>query len=154
MKLIRLWFGLAIVISSSVLASTSATDDGLVRVKSTHDVSMTADKLAGLLESKGMTIFTRVKHSDSAKKVGVELRPTELIIFGNPKVGSPLMACSQSVAIDLPQKALIMEDDRGEVWLVYNSPSYLAARHHIEGCDKVLSKVEGALANFAKGATQ
>ncbi|GAL26755.1 hypothetical protein JCM19239_5256 [Vibrio variabilis] len=69
MKLIRLWFGLAIVVSSSVLASTSATDDGLVRVKSTHDVSMTADKLAGLLESKGMTIFTRVKHSDSAKKV-------------------------------------------------------------------------------------
>ncbi len=154
MKLAKFWLGLAIVFSGGVLASMTNETDGLVRVKSAHDVSMTADKLVSLLKSKGMTVFTRIKHSESAKKVGVVLRPTELVIFGNPKVGSPLMACSQSVAIDLPQKAVVMEDETGDVWLVYNSPSYLASRHHIEGCDEVLSKVEGALANFAKGATQ
>ncbi|WP_112480386.1 DUF302 domain-containing protein [Vibrio variabilis] len=154
MKSVMIGLGLVIAFSATALASMPDGDDGLVRVKSAHDVSMTANKLVGLLESKGMTVFNRVKHSESAKKVDVVLRPTELVIFGNPKVGSPLMACSQSVAIDLPQKALVMEDEKGEVWLLYNSPRYLASRHHIEGCDEVLSKVEGALANFAKGATQ
>ena len=84
----------------------------------------------------------------------MSLRPTEVVIFGNPKVGTPLMNCAQSVAIDLPQKALIWQDEAGEVWLAYNDPAYLAGRHKIEGCDEVLKKVSGALANFAAAATK
>ena len=81
-------------------------------------------------------------------------RPTQLVIFGNPKVGAPLMQCAQSVAIDLPQKALITQDAQGRVWLSYNDPAYLRQRHHIEGCKPVLAKVSGALAKFARAATR
>jgi uncharacterized protein (DUF302 family) len=81
--------------------------EGVIDVKSAFDVEETANRLEGLLNEKGMTIFERIKHSDGAANVGIELRATELFIFGNPKVGSPLMQCQQSVAIDLPQKALI-----------------------------------------------
>ncbi len=78
----------------------------------------------------------------------------ELLIFGNPKVGAPLMQCSQTVAIDLPQKALIWQDESGQVWLSYNDPVYLATRHEIDDCKAVLDKVKTALKNFAKAATQ
>ncbi len=100
-----------------------------------------------------MTVFARINHAEGAEKVGKQLRPTELIIFGNPKVGAPLMQCGQSVAIDLPQKALIWEDEAGQVWLSYNDPKYLAKRHSINDCDEVIKKIETALGNFAKTAT-
>ena len=129
-------------------------DGGLVSVKSSHDVATTADKLEAVLKSKGMNVFGRVNHAAGAEKAGMSLRPTEVVIFGNPRVGTPLMNCAQSVAIDLPQKALIWEDDAGQVWLGYNDPAYLADRHKIEGCDEVLKKVTGALANFAAAATK
>lgn len=128
-------------------------DSGLVSIKSPHSVAQTLDKLEGILTSKGMTIFKRIKHSAGAKKVGIELRPTELLVFGNPKVGAPLMKCAQTVAIDLPQKALAWEDENGQVWLSYNDPAYLVKRHDIPGCDKVIMKITGALGKFAKGAT-
>jgi uncharacterized protein (DUF302 family) len=86
--------------------------------------------------------------------VGKQLRPTELVIFGNPKVGAPLMQCGQTIGIDLPQKALIWQDDNGQVWLTYNDPLYLAKRHEIAGCEPVLDKVQNALKNFAQAATQ
>jgi uncharacterized protein (DUF302 family) len=98
-------------------------------------------------------VFKRIDHAAGAQKVGKTLRPTELVIFGNPKVGTPLMLCSHSVAIDLPQKALIWEDKAGQVWFSYNDPQYLALRHNIQGCDEVLKKVAGALGNFAKKAS-
>ncbi|MAA63686.1 MAG: hypothetical protein CL581_02755 [Alteromonadaceae bacterium] len=127
---------------------------GLVTVKSQHSVKETADKLETVLNQKGMTVFTRVNHTEGAKKAGLDLRPTELVIFGNPKVGTPLMQCEQSVAIDLPQKALIWEDADGQVWLGYNDPEFLRKRHAIEGCDAVLKKIDGALGKFAEAATQ
>lgn len=138
---------------SPVLAWANA-DNGLIQVQSQHSVQETSDKLVKALNSKGMTVFAQVDHAAGAKKVDIELRPTQVIIFGNPKVGSPLMVCQQSVAIDLPQKALISEDENGKVWLTYNDPKYLASRHQIQGCDEVLNKVSNALANFAKAATQ
>ncbi len=128
--------------------------DGLITVKSAHDVATTVTKLQEIVESKGMNVFGRVNHGAGAEKAGVELLPTELLIFGNPKVGSPLMACSRSIAIDLPQKALVWEDADGVVWLAYNDPEYLKARHATEGCDEVFAKVTGALAAFAGAATQ
>jgi len=134
-------------------ASSVNAHEGLVNVKSVHDVKITADRLENVLNSKGMTVFSRIDHAAGAAKVGKTLRPTELVIFGNPKVGTPLMQCSQSIAIDLPQKALIWEDETGQVWLSYNDPQYLAKRHSTQGCDQVLKKVANALGKFAKKAT-
>ncbi len=135
-------------------ATAVYAQDGLVHVKSAHDVKTTADRLEKVLTTKGMTVFNRIDHAAGAKKVGRELRPTELVIFGNPKVGSPLMGCRQSVGIDLPQKALIWQDDAGQAWLSYNRPTYLQNRHQVKGCDDVFAKVTKALGNFAKAATQ
>jgi uncharacterized protein (DUF302 family) len=106
-----------------------------------------------MLKKKGMTVFIRIDHAAGAKKVGKKLRPTEVIIFGNPKAGTPVMQCSQKAAIDFPQKALIMEDANGQVTLSYNDPKYISKRHNIKGCDKVLTKISGILNKFAKGAT-
>lgn len=128
--------------------------NGLITVQSQHSVADTANKLNALLIKKGMTVFARIDHSAGAEKVGQSLRPTELIIFGNPKAGTPLMLCAQSIAIDLPQKMLIWEDSEGTTWLGYNDPQYLQQRHHVDGCDKVLKKVAGALNMFATAASQ
>ncbi len=147
-----------ILISPAVLA-----DSGMVTVKSAHSVPATLDRLDALLKKKGMTVFSRLNHAKGARGVGIDLRPTELLLFGNPKIGSPLMVCAQSVAIDLPQKALAWEDAKGQVWLSYNAPAYLASRHNIpmqdismqnNECEKVINKITKALANFAKGATK
>jgi uncharacterized protein (DUF302 family) len=136
-----------------VFTSVSLAADGMVLVKSAHDVKTTADRLENALNNKGMTVFTRIDHAAGAKSVGIDLLPTELVIFGNPKVGSPIMKCRQSVAIDLPQKALIWQDTSGQVWLGYNDPQYLGSRYGIDDCaEKALQKVSGALANFSRAA--
>jgi len=136
------------LVSLFFFVSLAFADNGLISIKSSHDVQRTADRL-----EKDMTVFIRINHAEGAQKVGKELRPTELLIFGNPKVGTPLMQCSQSVAIDLPQKALIWEDEAGHVWLSYNDPKYLAKRHGITECVNVIKKIEKALSNFAHAAT-
>lgn len=136
-----------------LFSSVAFADNGLISMKSPHDVTTTTDRFEESLAAKGMTIFARINHTEGALKVGKELRPTELIIFGNPKVGTPLMQCAQSVAIDLPQKSLIWEDENGQVWLSYNDPVYLARRHNIRDCEGVLNKISNALGNFAKAAT-
>ena len=134
------------------IAIPVAAADGVVDVQSTFNVEETADRMVNILNKKGMTIFNRIKHSEGAAKVGIDLRKTELIIFGNPKVGSPLMACQQSVAIDLPQKALIWEDANAKVWISYNDPRYLEKRHNISGCEGAITKIEKALAGITKAA--
>ena len=137
-----------------VFVSMASADPGLIRIKSAHSVKNTADRLEDIVNDKGMRVFLRINHAENARKVGQDLRPTELLIFGNPKVGAPLMQCSQTAAIDLPQKALIWEDETGQVWLTYNDPQFLATRHGIDGCKAVLDKVQTALKNFAQAATQ
>lgn len=127
--------------------------DGVSSVESPFDVQTTLDKLTAALESKGMTIFGRIDHAANAEKAGLNLRPTQVLLFGNPKLGTPLMNCARSVALDLPQKMLAWEDEAGITHLGWNAPAYLKARHSIEGCDEVLQKVSGALDNFAKAAT-
>lgn len=135
------------------LSSVAIADDsGLVNMKSSDDVEVTADRLEATLKRNGMTVFARIDHADGAQTVGKKLRPTELIIFGNPKVGTPLIQCDQKVAIDLPQKALIWKDESEQVWISYNDPNYLAKRHGINGCGEVIKKIENALGNFAKTA--
>ena len=142
--------GTLVVLIMSVQAYAA---EGMIDVRSSFGVKETGDRLERVLKEKGMTIFNRVKHSDAAKNVGVELRETELIIFGNPKVGSPLMKCQQSVAIDLPQKALIWKDSEDKVWISYNNPGYLEKRHNISNCEEVISKIEKALAGITKAAS-
>ena len=143
-----------IVIGVLLLGTAAWADSGVISVKSARNVGDTADRLESVLKSKGMKVFIRIDHAKGAQSVGKKLRPTQVVIFGNPKVGTPLMQCNQTVAIDLPQKALIWEDEKGQVWLSYNDPKYLAARHEITSCDKVIKKIEGALMNFAKAATK
>jgi len=135
------------------LVSVAVADNGLVNVKSAHSVNDTADRLEKALTNKGMTVFIRIDHAAGAKNVGLALPPTELVIFGNPKVGTPLMHCAQTIALDLPQKALAYQDEQGKVWLVYNDPVYLAGRHGIKDCEAPLAKVSKALSNFARLAT-
>jgi uncharacterized protein (DUF302 family) len=107
------------------------TVDGLTTVPSAHGVKDTIDRLESDVKSKGMTIFARVDHAAGAKAVGMALRPTELLIFGNARGGTPLMQANQTIGIDLPLKALAWEDADGKVWLSYNEPAWLAARHHL-----------------------
>ena len=141
----------------TILLSTQAYADnsnGMIIIKSNNSVTATIDKLENMLKTKDMTIFKRVDHAAGAEKAGLQLRPTELLIFGNPKVGTPLMLCSQTAALDLPQKALAYEDENGEVWLAYNDPAYMAKRHDIQDCEKPVQKVTKALAKFTRAATE
>ncbi len=149
----RLNFFVILGLFLSVFAVPSHAANGMTVVASSHSVGATIDKLITVLESKGMTIMARVDHAAGAAKAELELAPTQLLIFGNPKVGTPLMNCSRSIAIDLPQKMLAWEDADGKVWLGYNDPMYLKERHQSEGCDAVFERVSGALANFAKAAS-
>lgn len=128
--------------------------EGMVKVKSAHTVQETADRLESLLSEKGMQVFARINHAAGAEKMGKTLRPTELLLFGNPKVGTPLMQCAQSIGIDLPQKALVWEDDKGDVWLAYNDPAYLATRHGVTACATMVPNIQQALENFALAATK
>ena len=136
------------------MSFSAAASDELISVESEFSAQETADRFVNIIENKGLKMFARINHAAGAASVDINLRPTELIIFGNPKVGAPLMQCTQSVAIDLPQKALIWEDGEGKVWFSYNDPAYLKARHNIEGCDEVLAKVSQVLGGLSKAATK
>jgi uncharacterized protein (DUF302 family) len=107
----------------------TATNNGIVNKPSKHSVEQTVEALSSILKSKGVAVFALIDHSGEAKKVGLKMRPTKLLIFGNPKAGTPLMLASPSSAIDLPLKMLVWEDAQGKVWVSYNSPEYLRERH-------------------------
>ncbi|MEA3290847.1 MAG: DUF302 domain-containing protein [Pseudomonadota bacterium] len=145
---------LSLLFAPLLTIPAAQADDGMVTLKSAHDVKTTGDRLEKILLDKGMKVFIRINYAEGAKKAGLELRPTETIVFGNPKIGTPLMQCDQEVAIDLPQKALIRQDADGQVWLSYNDPNYLVQRHGIEECgEEVVKKMTGALDKFAHAAT-
>lgn len=136
-----------------VLASAAAqAADGLIVVKSPHSPKETMDRLESVVVSKGMKIFARIDHSAGAASIGQPLRPTELIIFGNPKGGTPLMQCAQSAGIDLPLKAMVWQDPDGQTWLGYNDPVWIAARHGAGECP-VVPNMAKALSAFSSAAT-
>jgi len=132
------------------------TADGLVRVPSASGPRETMDRLEKAIREKGLTVFARIDHADGAAQAGLSLRPTELIVFGNAKGGTPLMQAGQEVGIDLPLKALVYEDADGKAWLVYNELPWLAERHHLpeELAPNIamLGKLLEALAVAATGA--
>lgn len=109
--------------------SKAETNNGIITRPSNHSVNETVDRLKNILQSKGVTLFALVDHSGEAEKVGMKMRPTKLLIFGSPKAGTPLMLAAPRIAIDLPLKILVSEDDQGKVWVSYNSPDYLRQRH-------------------------
>jgi uncharacterized protein (DUF302 family) len=104
---------------------------GLVSIASKHSVDDTVERLKGILQAKGVAVFALVDHSGEAEKAGMKMPPTKLLIFGSPKAGTPLMLKSPSIAIDLPLKILVSENEQGKVWLSYNSAEYLMNRHGI-----------------------
>lgn len=105
--------------------------DGIVNIESSHSVDQTLNRLTDLLQKKGITLFTVIDHSGEAEKVGLKMPPTKLLIFGNPKGGTPLMLAAPSIAIDLPLKILVWEDKQGKIWLSYNGSEYLKKRHNL-----------------------
>jgi len=107
------------------------TNRGIMDKPSNHSVEQTVEKLKSILQSKGVTLFALVDHDGEAKKVGMKMRPTKLLIFGSPKAGTPLMLAKPSIAIDLPLKILVWEDRQGKVWVSYNSSDYLKERHDL-----------------------
>ena len=123
------------------------SDDGLITIASKLSVKETTDRLASTVTSKGMTVFGRIDHGVGAAQVGMPLRPTEVLIFGNAKGGTPLMQAKQTIGIDLPLKALAWEDADGKVWLTSNDPAWLARRHGL-GAD-VNANVEALRAGLA-----
>ncbi len=143
---------LVIVLVLVLSSSFALAENGMVNVRSTYGVAETADRLEAILQDKGMTIMARVNHAQGAADAGMELRPTVLFVFGNSRVGTPLMQCRQTVAIDLPQKMLIWEDESNDVWLTYNDPVYLKERHAIQGCEEALDTVQKALDGIARSA--
>jgi uncharacterized protein (DUF302 family) len=129
----------------------SSTANGIIDKPGNHSVDETAEKLQAILRAKGIALFALVDHSGEAAKVGMKMRPTKLLIFGNPKAGTPLMQASPSIAIDLPLKILIWEDAAGKVWVSYNSPTYLRERHHLpEELERNIAVVETLAAEAAK----
>ncbi|HSY87787.1 MAG TPA: DUF302 domain-containing protein [Verrucomicrobiae bacterium] len=127
--------------------------DGLISLASNHPVRETMDRLEAMLREKGITIFARIDHAAGAAAVDMPLRPTELVIFGNPRAGTPLMQARQSIGIDLPLKMLGWQDAAGKVWLVYNDPAWLARRHGLGGeAEAAVAGLAKALAMLAAGA--
>jgi uncharacterized protein (DUF302 family) len=132
-------------------ASAAWSADGLVAVKSPRTPSDTMDRLEKVLKAKKVVVFARLDHAASAAQAGRKLRATQLLIFGNPQGGAPLMECAQSAAIDLPLKALAWEDASGQTWLAYNDPVWIAQRHKAPQC-AAAAELKKALAAFTESA--
>jgi uncharacterized protein (DUF302 family) len=137
-----------------LLAFATQAETGLVNVPSAFSVLETVERFAAAAEKAGLKIFARIDHAAGAAEVGKALRPTQLIIFGSPKVGTDLMTSDPRIGIDLPLKALAWKDAEGKVWLSYNAPDYLFGRFAIEDRAEVKAKISGALAKLSRAATQ
>ena len=127
--------------------------EGLTSIRSRFGPKETMDRLQAEIRAQGMTVFARIDHAAGAAEVGLTLRPTELIIFGNARGGTPLMQSVQTVGIDLPLKALVWEDAAGETWLSYNEPSWIAQRHSIANAEPVVSEMAAGLSAISRAVT-
>lgn len=125
---------------------------GLTTIRSSHGPQETMDRLEAAVKAKGMTVFARIDHAAGASAVGLSLHPTEVLIFGNAKGGTPLMQSVQTIGIDLPLKALVWQDASGDTWLSYNDPAWLAQRHGLGGTEAPIGNLTAALDAVAKAA--
>lgn len=142
------------VLSGAMLIQSAFADesDGYIKKQSAHSVSVTLDRLEGILNEKGLTVFARIDHAEGAMKAGMEIPAEQLLLFGNPKMGTPLMMTNPVAGIDLPMKALAYEDADGAVWLVYADPASISERHSLSEKAEIITKMTGALDNFTNAA--
>jgi uncharacterized protein (DUF302 family) len=145
------FFSLLLVSFLISLSSLAFAADGLIAIKSPLNANETMNRFEQAAKQKGLNVFARIDHAAGAAKIGKTLRPTEVLIFGNPQGGTPFLECAQSLGIDLPLKALVWQDASGQVWLGYNDPAYLAKRHGAGKCPAAdsLSKTLSGLAEKA-----
>jgi len=127
---------------------------GLITVESQHSVAETMDKLEAAAKDKGLTVFARINHGAGAERAGLDLAPTQLLLFGNPQGGTPMMQSARSAGIDLPLKALAWQDGSGQVHLSYNDPAWIAERHGITERAPIVEKMQGLLRSLAQAATR
>lgn len=144
-------FSATVLLVSTI--SVAENNSGLIILDSDFSVSKTLDRLGMALERKGVTVFARINHKDGAEKSGLELKPTSLLIFGTPKMGTPLMQSNPQIGIDLPLKALAWTDEAGQTKLAYTDPTYLMERHKFTDKNKIFEKMAGALKKFTHMAT-
>ncbi len=138
---------------ASLSSSPASATDQLVLKQSKYSVTETLDRLTNILKSKGLTIFARIDHSAGAEKVGMVLRPTQVLIFGNPKMGTALMLANQKIGLALPMKALAFKDKDGKVWLSYRAPADLQNAYGLAAQGKLFAKMKGALGKLTDKAT-
>jgi uncharacterized protein (DUF302 family) len=131
--------------SITLALATPATADNLVAKRSAHGVADTMNRLEAAVKEQGIAVLARVNHAAAAQKVDMTLRPTELLIFGNPKLGTPLMQSQQRAGLDLPLKALVWQDEQGQTWIAYRAPAALAAEHGIRDRDPIVQKMTSVL---------
>ena len=146
MRLVALLFTLIASVSTAANAA-----DGMIALKSKFSATQTMDRMEDAVKARGLRVFNRIDHAAGAASIGKSLRPTALLIFGNPQGGTPLMECGQTAGIDLPLKALVWEDATGQVWLGYDDPAYIAQRHALQDCPAVAG-LQKALSGLAKAA--
>jgi uncharacterized protein (DUF302 family) len=138
----------------TMVVTPAAAASGLITKRSPYSVLETVDRLARAAKERDLVVIARVDHAGAAQKVGLTLRPTQLLIFGNPKAGTPLMQSAQSAGIDLPLKALAWEDEMGQVWLAYNDPAWLAERHGVKDRAEIVKAMTAALEALTDAATK
>lgn len=149
-------FALALMgsLMSGAPVGAQAPGEGLIVKKSDFDTTKTLDRLGLALERAGITLFGRIKHASNAKKAGLELRPTEILIFGNPNLGTPLMQTNQAIGLDLPLRAVAWENADGTTYLAYTDPAALKSRYGIDDRDAVFEKMTGTLTKFTDMAVK
>jgi uncharacterized protein (DUF302 family) len=128
-------------------------DTDLVTLPSAHAATETVERLKALLAQKGIEVFAHIDHAAGAEKVGLPLRPTQVLVFGNPKAGTPLMQSRQAIGLDLPLRVLVWQDESGKVWLTYRRVADLARRHYVTGHDEAVKALDDGLAGLARAAT-
>lgn len=136
---------IALSLLALALSHTASAADGLVTKVSRHSVAATMDRIESIAKEKGMAIFARIDHAAGAKEVGMKMPAAQVMIFGNPKGGTPLMLASPGAALDLPLRVAVWEDAQGKVWASYNSVSFVQSRHNITGKDELVKNLDSAL---------
>jgi uncharacterized protein (DUF302 family) len=135
------------------VSESVSADSGLVTLTSARGSAETVERLKAVLGQKGIQLFADIDHAAEARKVGLSLRPTQVLIFGNPQAGTPLMQSRQTIGLELPLRALVWEDESGKVWVTYNEPEFLARRHHVVDRDDVVKALGVGLAALVRAAT-
>ena len=145
---------LAVSLFLPLLSPARAGNDSLVIKPSTHSVKDTLDSLTAALTRKGIRVMARIDHAAGAARAGMKMAPTELLIFGNPKMGTPLMLSKRTMGLELPMKVLAWQDDKGKVWIAYTKPEVLKRRNGVTGKDALFAKMAGALGKLTDVATK